>query len=753
MNDELRQKLIDDPKLTAYALGELQGDEAREIEAHLKEDKPLRENVEMIRRAAAALSAAFEAELGAESNNEAAAPKRRRMGRLPVGVWYGAAAAVLLAVGIGLLWPATGAARRNARRADPLAAAPQRMPGSSYTPNASGQQRASALPSKNEQDSNYLAAADDISKTRSEGSSSRQLQPGYYPGMAPTQSVGEARSNMAAQRLSSRKRASQPQIPPGTASELEYPGGYPGMAPGMYPGMMPGAQWVLDPNDVLRDTSANAFDHVDDNPFKEVKNSPLSTFSVDVDTASYAIVRRFITQRGTLPPPGAVRIEEMINYFDYDYPQPVGYEPFSVTTDVTQVPWRIDGQRDGQRRLVRIGLKGKEIDREERGAANLVFLIDVSGSMRPEDKLPLLKRSLRMLVDELRPDDRIAIVVYASASGLVLPSTPVEEKQTILEAIANLEAGGSTNGGAGIELAYRIAMERFDAEGINRVILATDGDFNVGMTDQSALTRLIESRRESGVFLSVLGFGLDNLRDATMEKLADKGNGNYAYIDSIMEGHKVLVRQAGGTLVPIAKDVKIQVEFNPARVASYRLIGYENRILAKEDFNDDRKDAGEIGAGHTVTALYEIVPVGQAGDRPDVDGLRYQLREPEAQVDDADDVKEQPFADELLTVKLRYKLPDEDESRLIEKPVKDNVIPLNEVSRDLRFAAAVAAFGMILRDSPHKGDASLERVTELALGSLGDGHVNDGQGDRRRFIEIVEDARGLMERGGRYLRP
>src|SRR5882724_4561442 len=350
-----------------------------------------------------------------------------------------------------------------------------------------------------------------------------------------------------------------------------------------------------------------AYDHIVENPFLDAKNNPLSTFSIDVDTASYSNVRRFINE-GSSPPKDAVRVEEMINYFTYDYSQASDDKPFAVHVDVASCPWEMS------HRLVRLGLKGKEIATDKRGSSNLVFLLDVSGSMTPPQRLPLVKQAMRLLVEKLTENDRVAIVVYAGASGSALPSTTGDHKEQILQALEDLQAGGSTNGAEGIQLAYKIAADNFIKGGVNRVILATDGDFNVGVTSQGDLIRLIEEKAKSGVFLSVLGVGTDNLKDSTMQKLADKGNGNYAYLDSVDEARKVLVEQMNGTLVTIAKDVKIQVEFNPARVASYRLIGYEKRMLRKEDFNNDRVDAGEIGAGHTVTALYEVVPVGAASN-------------------------------------------------------------------------------------------------------------------------------------------
>lgn len=474
--------------------------------------------------------------------------------------------------------------------------------------------------------------------------------------------------------------------------------------------------------------NTEAYDAIEDNPFRETKGNELSTFSIDVDTASYANVRRFL-QGEQLPPAGAVRIEELVNYFRYTYPQPTDGQPFSVNVGVSKAPWT------PQHELVRIALKGQEIPKGDRGPANLVFLIDVSGSMQPENKLPLLKRSLKALVENLAPDDRVAIVVYAGSSGLVLPSTLGKDKTRILEALDNLEAGGSTNGAQGITLAYQTARENFLKGGNNRVILCTDGDFNVGVTNQSDLTALIERERASGVFLSVLGFGEGNLKDSTMEKLADKGNGNYAYIDSFAEGRKVLVEQMNSTLFTIAKDVKVQVEFNPARVAGYRLIGYENRILAKEDFNDDRKDAGEIGAGHTVTALYEVVPAGQPlPNRPSVDPLKYSEPSLTADID-------RKASSDLLTVKLRYKAPDGDTSKLIEVPVKDTPVAFDEASPDFQFAAAVAAFGMKLRDSPYSGDISWSEIQKIARRNLGE----DPGSYRAEFLTLIEKAARIQQ--------
>jgi len=471
------------------------------------------------------------------------------------------------------------------------------------------------------------------------------------------------------------------------------------------------------------DFNTEAYDRIEDNPFLEVSQNPLSTFSIDVDTASYANVRRFL-QRGTLPPKDAVRIEEMLNYFSYDYPVPSGEGPFSASVEVAQAPWALE------HRLVRIGLKGKEVAMEDRPSSNLVFLLDVSGSMRPSNKLPLLKKAMRLLVDRLGEKDRVAIVVYAGASGLVLPSTSADQKERILAALENLEAGGSTNGGSGIRLAYQSAVSHFISGGINRVILATDGDFNVGTTNQGDLTRLIEDNARSGVFLTVLGFGMGNYKDSTLEKLADMGNGNYAYIDNINEARKVLVDEINSTLITIAKDVKIQIEFNPLQVSAYRLIGYENRLLRQEDFNDDTKDAGEIGAGHTVTVFYEIVPAGRGLSIPGVDPLKYQTPMGTTEV---------AQSGELLTLKLRYKQPDGQTSRLLEFPVRDADQAYSQASQDFKFAAAVASFGMILRESPYKGNGTLAAVLELAQ----EGKGSDPHGYRGEFLELVKLARAL----------
>lgn len=473
------------------------------------------------------------------------------------------------------------------------------------------------------------------------------------------------------------------------------------------------------------DFNREGYDKITENRFLKATDNPLSTFSIDVDAAAYSNIRRFINN-SQLPPAGAVRIEEMVNYFKYEYPQPTNGDPFSINTEISDAPWNKD------HKLVLIGLQGKKIPTENLPASNLVFLIDVSGSMQSAEKLPLVKSSMKMLVDQLRQEDRISIVVYAGAAGLALPPTSGADKTKIKDAIDRLEAGGSTAGGAGIKLAYRVAAENFVKKGNNRVILCTDGDFNVGESSDDAMERLIEQERKGGVFLTVLGYGMGNYQDAKMQKLADKGNGNHAYIDGISEAKKVLVNEFGGTLFTIAKDVKLQVEFNPAKVQGYRLIGYENRMLAKEDFNDDKKDAGELGSGHTVTALYEIIPVGvKSSFLQKVDSLKYQTN--------IQPLSKTSYNEEIMTVKFRYKAPDGDVSKLMEHPVKDKQIAIAATSENFRFAAAVAEFGMLLRDSEFKSTASFSNVVAMARKAKG----TDEEGYRAEFIRLAESAQML----------
>jgi len=493
----------------------------------------------------------------------------------------------------------------------------------------------------------------------------------------------------------------------------------PSVSPLLSPGSPLEISRAVDPAEI----NTEAYAHIVDNPFVRVAQDPLATFSMDVDTASYANMRRFLTAN-RLPPKDSVRIEELLNYFTYDYSTPQGNSPLAVNAEVAAAAWK------REHLLVRIGIKGKELDVDHRKPSNLVFLIDVSGSMDSPEKLPLLKSAMKLLVDRLGENDRVAIVVYAGSEGLALPSTTGDRKAALAEAIDTLVPGGATNGAAGIRLAYNTAVANFIPGGINRVILATDGDFNVGISSEGDLIRLIQEQARSGVFLSVLGFGKGNLQDAKLEKLADNGNGNYAYIDTLNEARKALIEQMGGTLVTIAKDVKIQVEFNPAEVNAYRLIGYENRVLRHEDFNDDQKDAGDIGAGHTVTALFEIVPRGVAIDIPSVDPLRYQT-------------PSQPISNsgrgELMIVKVRYKDPEASHSRLLEFPIVARGTAFADATGDYRFASAVAAFGMALRESPYRGQFNLDRVLEIAENSRG----TDKGGYRQEFIQLVRKAQSV----------
>ena len=467
-----------------------------------------------------------------------------------------------------------------------------------------------------------------------------------------------------------------------------------------------------------------------ENEYILVGDDPRSTFSIDVDTASYSKIRQFLIENGTMPNPDAVRIEEMINYFIYDYEAPTSDKPFTAKMEVSACLWNPNN------RLARIAIKGKEIARADRKSSNLVFLLDVSGSMNQANKLPLVKKGMKLLVDQLCENDKVSIVVYAGAAGLVLPPTHCDKKDVIVNSLNRLHAGGSTNGGAGIHLAYQTALDNFIEGGTNRVILCTDGDFNVGTTADGELVRIAEKNAKSGVFLSVLGFGIGNLNNSMLEEISNKGNGNYAFIDNQREAEKVLVEQMEGTLITIAKDVKIQVEFNPSEVAAYRLVGYENRIMPHQDFDDDTKDAGDIGAGHTVTALYEIVPTqkpadGEAEELPqEQDELRYQKERR---------LSKEAKSGEMLLLRLRYKEPESDTSELLEFPVKDEQKNLGQASKDFRFATAVAGFGMLLRNSKFKGDISYDAVLEIGEEAAKD----DASGYRSEFLELVKAAKRI----------
>jgi Ca-activated chloride channel family protein len=654
----------DDPKLTAYALGELDAAEREALEATLGEED--RRAVEAIRSTAVLL----EQELGRASGIELDGDQRTRIEdalahtetagkenggpvRRRLGVWWtaGIAAAAALAL-VPVLWRMHSLEFSRSGRASEATAA---------------------------------SASTSTISLDNDG-----IPQGHAPSFVDLHL--KAPAHAFAPSLAT--------VPPAAPSPLE---------------VEPPRGW-----------NREGYDHFGDNPFILVATDPRSTFSIDVDTASYALVRRFLRSKA-LPPTGAVRIEELVNYFSYGYDEPPASAPISITAGVARAPWASDHL------LARIALKGRHIDRAARPPANLVFLVDVSGSMDEADKLPLVKEGLRLLTEALDERDHVSIVVYAGASGLALAPTPGNRKHEIVDALERLQASGSTNGAQGIQLAYEVASRNFDKGGVNRVILATDGDFNVGVTSQSSLVELIEQKAKTGVFLSVLGFGHGNYQDSTMEKLADKGNGHYAYIDSPSEARKVLVDQATGTLVTVAKDVKVQIELNPAQVEAFRLIGYENRVLAHRDFNDDKKDAGEVGADHTVTALYELAPAGVPLAGESVDALRYgRPAAPPVQ---------RESRGELFDVKVRYKLPNEDTSHLIELPVREGAAPMSD---DFRFAAAVAEFGMLLRDSPHKGSASYENVIELARSALGTGREREA---RSEFVELAGVARTLQQAG------
>lgn len=462
------------------------------------------------------------------------------------------------------------------------------------------------------------------------------------------------------------------------------------------------------------------YDKITENEFMDAKSNPLSTFSIDVDNASYSNARRMLNNN-LMPDKAAVRIEEMINYFTYDYPQPTGNRPFSFNSEISECPWNKNNK------LIHIGLQGKKLDYKDLKPSNLVFLLDVSGSMGNNNKLPLLKKSLKLLLDELSQEDKISIVVYAGAAGLILPPTNASEKKKIMTAFEELKAGGSTAGGAGIKLAYKIAKEAFIEGGNNRIILATDGDFNVGTSSTSTLVELIEEKRKDDIYLTILGFGMGNYKDGRMEQISNAGNGNYFYIDNIKEAEKVFVKEMRANMFTIAKDVKIQIEFNPTHVKAYRLIGYENRILAKEDFDDDTKDAGELGAGHTVTALYEIVPANSNWNVRTAEDLKYQTTTVN------DNAK---LSNEIMTIKFRYKPPKSDKSIKIEHAITNTLTEINATSNNFRFSASVAGFGMLLRDSKFKGSATYDMILKLAKNSKGD----DENCYRAEFISLIKTA-------------
>ncbi len=685
----------DDARLTAYALGELEGEEREQIEALLAESSEARAFVQGVRETAAMLEHELALEAAPRLSNEqrerietgmrATTAKQgsvgtstppRSLSRRPFVL--ATAASLVVALGFGAWFLVQVVKRQSADEAGPFG---YKIFGSKPAPELSDA---------------ASATVDAKDKARLTAQLEQLRGLGYVGGgtVAANHYVGAGDT-----------------VPPGLLAESAADG-----------------------------FNTEAYDHLEPSGFRLTALEARSTFSIDVDTASYANVRRFLMKENRLPPPSAVRIEEFVNYFRYSDLAPTDGRPFAVTTEVASAPWA------PSHRLVRIGLRAKEIPAAERPASNLVFLIDVSGSMQSPDKLPLLVSSMKLLVEQLDERDRVALVVYAGASGLVLPPTSCADAWVVMDALDRLQAGGSTNGGEGIQLAYATAREHFVQGGFNRVILCTDGDFNVGVTDEGSLVDLIEEKRKSGVFLSVLGFGTGNLKDSTMEKLADKGNGNYAYIDDLAEARKVLVAEMGGTLLPVAKDVKIHVELNPAEVQAWRLIGYENRLLAHEDFADDTKDAGEIGAGLSVTALYEIVPHGVALPPSvagtSIDPSRYQQ---------PSQVASQAFAGETMFLKLRYKPIGSEESLLIEAPVRDGGRNWYEASDDFKLAAGAAAFAMKLRGDPFVEDTPFDIVLQLVRESMGD----DEQGYWGEFLRVVGAARDLAADGSsnqiRYL--
>jgi len=696
----------EDPKWTAYVLGELNDAERAQVEKELESSATAREVVEEIRLATDLLRHELTQEqavgLAAEQRHaitSAAAPRRVR----PMFRWAGVAASVAA----GLLIVATLSVQSlfRSRQAAPVARTVTASLPDAHRAETDGRENAHVNPSvvsrdKEEDERNRSQLASNIQEGL-QVQQGQQLQQAQQAG-SPAGSGGQLSALPAysfAEKQAYRRLAVASGPPPAAARTA-----------------------VADRVD-QRQLNAEAYDLISDNPFIRVTQDPLATFSIDVDTASYANIRRFLSMN-QLPPKDAVRIEEMINYFSYDYPSPTARHPIATYTEVAAAPWK------PEHRLVRIGIKGKDIDMAKRPPSNLVFLVDVSGSMATPEKLPMLKSAMKLMVEKLGEGDHVAIVTYAGSSGVHLRSTSGDKKEVINSAIDALNSDGSTNGGAGILLAYETAMSNFIRGGTNRVILATDGDFNVGVTNQGDLIRIIEEKAKSGVFLSVLGFGMGNYKDSTLEKLADKGNGNYAYIDTMNEARKVLVEEMSSTLLTIAKDVKIQVEFNPAEVNAYRLIGYENRALRHEDFNDDKKDAGDMGAGHTVTALFEVVPRGVEVEISAVDQLKYQQR--------TLDIR-RVASGELLNVRIRYKDPDGNTSQLIETPVIDRGTAFNNASTEFRFAAAVASFGMILRDSPHKGQSTMDAVIEIAEKS----RSGDKNGYRDEFVQLVRKARAL----------
>jgi Ca-activated chloride channel homolog len=728
-----------DPTWTAFALGELKGEDAAAFEAAVAQNEDAAAFVADTR----AMAALLETQLEAEPMPELTAGQRETIQNPPRpggkvipfrwlvagGSALAAAAIALFAVGLPMFGTLSDPGGHNltvsqvAPEAEQEAADEEDLQTESLRQDRDGDKKSIATLTAEEQPDEpsldpapIVATPTDANRAEKRGdratNSLRVSEHGRGKGRFAVDPLAARPRNQPAAKQNGRPNFGWNHKPADGAPD------------GRRRGYLPNQGLIKDADGRPDVATGDEYAPTQENPWKAAMTEPLSTFSVDVDTASYANVRRMLTS-GMRPPADAVRIEELINYFDYDYPQPTGPHPFAVATEVAPSPW------NAGRKLVRVGLQGKDIDAGQRPSSNLVFLVDVSGSMASDNKLGLLRRGLKLLVEGLTDKDRVAIVVYAGASGLVLPSTPGNRAGDINDALNRLRAGGSTNGGAGIELAYAVARRNFIQGGTNRVILCTDGDFNVGVTNRQGLVQLATQKAKSGVFLTVLGFGMGNFKDATLEQIANKANGAFFYIDNDREARKVLVDELSGTLVTIAKDVKIQVEFNPARVSQYRLVGYVNRKLAHKDFNDDKKDAGEIGAGHTVTALYEVVPVGAVG--VGVDPLRYQ-RPP------GGELTPEAGGAELLTLKLRYKEPEGTVSKLMVYRVEDNSRTLEEASDELKFAAAVAGFGMLLRRSPHAGDLTWGTVLEWA--DVGR-RSRDPQLLRKEFVELVRRAQAL----------
>ncbi|HMO50811.1 MAG TPA: von Willebrand factor type A domain-containing protein [Kiritimatiellia bacterium] len=706
-----------DPKWTAYVLNELDARARAEVEAEINENPEARKLVEEIQQATGWLTSALANEPDIELNPAQKAAIGRAAETRPAGrvirfpVWGSVALSAAAALVVAVLGIQQHLQQRTATE-DPNAVAHVRGADVVAPPRGA---EVIAEPADAPSTSATLRRDEHEAATAS-GDAAR--------GAATTlentaRGVGQA---SPIQRIYPQTKTAERDNRLASASGIFSGRTSGGRERAMFAAAMPMPNEALPPS--IISPSLDDFGEIRPNTFLRVIDHPLSTFSIDVDTASYSVVRKFLNE-GRLPPPDAVRIEELINYFPYDYTPPTDGRPFAAHLEIAPAPWK------PEHHLVRIALKGREIPAAERPALHLTYLIDVSGSMNYPNRLPLVKRALQALVKQLDERDRVAIVVYAGAAGLVLPPTSGADGQKILDAIERLEAGGSTAGGAGIQLAYATAREMFQTGAVNRVILCTDGDFNVGLTQRGDLERLIEQEAKSGVFLTVLGFGMGNYKDSTLEILSNKGNGNYAYIDDFSEARKVLVDQMLGTLVTIAKDVKIQVEFNPAHVAAYKLIGYENRMLKKEDFNNDKVDAGDIGAGHTVTAFYEIIPVGQPiPDVPAVDDLKYQPRPATSPVDPSS---------EMLTVKMRFKEPDGEVSSKQEFPLSASRMATMDATRDFRFAAAVAGFGLILRDADSRPAFSFDQVIALAESSLGE----DRFGYRAEFLRLVRNAAAL----------